>query len=128
MELTISANDQSFDLWGTTVSQIQSADTAVANGRVTGTLTKLTSGQLVTDWGEGYFLSLKWGTPDAKATSLKVGVEPSAGTGLVEAIGDPDKCAVVKITNKNLQKYKFVLSDGVHSRVQELDLSGLVLA
>ena len=127
-ELTIAPNGQSVDMWGTTVSQIQSADTAISNGKVTGTLTKLTSGQLVTDWGEGYFLSLKWSGIDPKATSLKVGVEPSAGTGLVEAIGDPDKWAVVKLTNKNIQKFKFVLSDGVHARVQELDLSDLVLA
>ena len=125
---TIAANGQSVDMWGTTVSQVQSADTAVSNGKVTGTLYKLTSGQLVTDWGEGYFLSLKWSGIDSKANSLKVGLEPSAGSGLVEAISDPDKWIVCKVTNKNLQKFKLVLSDGVHARVQELDLSGLTLA
>ena len=125
---TIAPNGQSVDMWGTLVSAVQSADTAVANGAVTGTLYKQTSGQLVTDWGEGYFLSLKWSGIDPKATSLKVGLEPSAGTGLVEAIDDNDKWIVVHLTNKNIQKFKLVLSDGVHARVQELDLSGLTLA
>ena len=125
---TISATSQVTDVWGTAVSAIQSADTAVSNGAVTGTLYKQTSGQIVTDWGAGYFLVLSWNNIDSKATSLKVGLEPSAGTGLVEAITDPDKWIVMKITNKNIQKFKLVLSNGEHSRVQELDLSGLVLS
>ena len=127
-EVTISAADQSTDMWGTLVSSIQSAGTAVANGAVTGTLTKLTSGQLVNDWGEGYFLALKWGTLDTKANSFLIGLEPSAGTGLVEAYTDTDKWIVMKVTNKNEQRFKAVLSDGTHSRVQTYDLSGLTLS
>ena len=44
------------EYWGTKVSDMQTS-VAVANGAITGTLKKLTSGQLVTDWGESYFHS-----------------------------------------------------------------------
>ena len=37
------------DYWGTKVSAMQ-ADISISNGKVTGTLHELTSGQLVTDW------------------------------------------------------------------------------
>lgn len=126
--VTIAPVGQSKDFWGTLASSIQSADTAVANGAVTGTLTKQTSGQIVTDWGPGYFLGLKWSGIDAKANSIKVGLEPSAGVGMIECFDDPDRDGLFKITNKNIQKFKIVISDGKHSRVQTLDLSGLTLS
>lgn len=127
-EATLAPADQASSAWGTPVSSIQSADTAVANGAVTGTLYKQTSGQIVTDWGEGYFVAIKWDDIDPTATSLKVGLEPSAGSGMQEAISDPDKWGVFKLTNKNIQKFKLVSSNALHSRVQTLDLSGLTLA
>ena len=37
--------------WGTAVSDMQTS-VSVSEGAITGTLHKLTSGQLVTDWGE----------------------------------------------------------------------------
>ena len=125
---TLAPADQSADAWGTLVSAIQSADTAVSGGAVTGTLYKQTSGQIVADWGEGYFIAIKWAGVDPKATSLLVGLEPSAGSGMQEAIADPDKWGIFKLTNKNTQKFKLVSSNGEHARVQELDLSGLTLA
>ena len=127
-EATLAPADQSADAWGTLVSAIQSADTAVSGGAVTGTLYKQTSGQIVSDWGEGYFVAIKWAGVDPKATSLLVGLEPSAGSGMQEAIADPDKWGIFKLTNKNTQKFKLVSSNGEHARVQELDLSGLTLA
>ena len=57
--VTPSAPNGNTDYWGTKASAIQTGVT-IANGAVTGTLHKLTSGQLVTDWGEGYFLALKF--------------------------------------------------------------------
>ena len=107
--------------WGTATTAMQS-DIAVANGAITGTLKYLDSGQLVTDWGEGNFMALKFTVP-ANATSCKVGLNPSEGSGLVEL--DDDKDGVFKITNKDTQKFVIVTTDGVYTNTQEFDLSGL---
>lgn len=96
--------------------------------KITGTLTKLTSGQLVTDWGEGYFLALKWSNPDAHADKLYVGLNPSEGSGLIECIDDPDRNGVFKITDPNTQKFIIKsVGAGYGTKKQEFDLSGLVL-
>ena len=102
---------------------------AVADGKVTGTL-KFIEGGLAPSGplaGDGYFLALKWSDPESKVTSLKVGLEPSEGTGLVECIGDTDRNGVFKITNKNVQKAVLVQSDGTNINKQVLDLSNLTL-
>lgn len=101
---------------------------SVSGNKITGTLTKLTSGQLVTDWGEGYFLALKFSDIDADATSVKVGLLPSVSSGLVELINDPDKNGVFKITDKDVQKFKVVQSNANGKTTQLFDLSGLVLS
>jgi len=100
----------------------------VADGAITGSLSYLSSGQLVTDWGPGNFLGLKFTNLDSDATSVKVGLDPSAGSGLVEIIDDPDKMGVFKITDKDTQKMVVVQSDGVFKLRQEFDLSGLTVA
>ena len=100
----------------------------VADGAITGSLAYLSSGQLVTDWGAGNFLALKFTDIDSDATSVKVGLEPSAGSGLVEIIDDPDKMGVFKITDKDAQTFVVVSSDGLFTLKQTYDLSGLVCA
>lgn len=100
---------------------------AVADGAITGTLKYLSEGQLVTDWGAGNFLALKFTDLDADATSVKVGLDPSQGSGLVEIIDDPDKNGVFKITDKDAQKFVVEQSDGVFKLRQEYDLSGLTV-
>lgn len=76
----------------------------------------------------GNFLALKFSDIDSDATSVKVGLVPSAiGMDLVEIINDPDKNGVFRITNKDTQKFKVVISDGSHETVQLFDLSGLTL-
>ena len=112
------------EYWGTKVSDMQTS-VAVANGAITGTLKKLTSGQLVTDWGEGYFLSLKFTKNNAKITDIKVGLDPSVSSGLVSL--DPDMLGVFKITNKDAQKFVVISTDGEVSFKQTYDLSGLTL-
>lgn len=107
--------------WGTLVSSMQS-DIAVANGAITGTLKYLDEGQLVTDWGAGNFIALKFTVP-TQATSCRVGLDPSQGSGLVEL--DDDKDGVFKITNKDTQKFVIVTTDGKYTLRQEFDLSGL---
>ena len=79
----------------------------------------------MTDWGAGNFLALKFTNLDSDATSVKVGLEPSAGSGLVEIIDDPDKDGVFKLSDTLDQKFVVVSSDGVFSLKQEYDLSEL---
>ncbi len=77
--------------------------------------------------GDGYFIALKWSEPGETVTSLKVGVQPSEGTGLVEAIDDPDRNVVAKIANADNQKFVIVQSNATQSTKQVYDLSGLTL-
>lgn len=108
--------------WGTAVSAMQS-DIAIANGKITGTLKYLDEGQLVTDWGAGNFMALKFTVPDG-AISCKVGLDPSVSSGLVEL--DEDKDGVFKVTDNETQKFVIVTTDGTHTLRQEFDLSELV--
>lgn len=125
---TVSPEDGSTDFWGTTASQMQSG-VSVSGKKITGTLTKLTSGQLVTDWGEGYFLALKFSnfTSGLTYADVKVGLSPTEGSGLVAL--DSDQNGVFKITNKDIQK--FVVQQektGVGRLTEFYDLSGLTLS
>lgn len=113
------------DFWGTKASEIQS-DVAVANGAITGTLTKITSGALVEGWGEGYFLALKFTKANAKLTSIKAGLNPSVSSGLVEL--DEDMLGVFKITDKDDQRFETLATDGELEFASFYDLSGLTLS
>ncbi len=113
------------EYWGTKVSDMQTS-VAVANGAITGTLTKLTSGQLVTDWGEGYFIALKFTKNNNAATSIKVGLRPSVSSGLVELDADMD--GVFKITDKDSQVFVVRCTDADGNAYESIyDLSGLTL-
>ena len=125
--VTLEAEDGDTDIFGTTVSDIQ-ADIEVADGKITGTLMYVSEGQIVTDWGAGYFLALAFDDFDKRAVSVKVGLDPSEGSGLVEAINDPDRNGIFKITNKDVQRFKVVSRDADgNETVQTWDLSGLSL-
>ena len=113
------------DFWGTTAGSMQSGLT-VANGKITGTLNYLSSGQLVTDWGPGNFMALKFTNIDPDATSVKVGMDPSVSSGLVEILTDPDKNGVFKVTDKNTQKFVVESTVGGFMNRQVFDLSELV--
>lgn len=77
--------------------------------------------------GDGYFIALAISDIDATATSCKVGLDPSMGTGLVELINDPDKWGVFKVLNTS-QDFIVKTSDGTHTLTQEFDLTQLKLA
>lgn len=96
----------------------------VSGNAITGTLYKQTSGQIVTDWGQGYFIGLKF-TPDSDATVTKVGLAPSAGSGLVAL--DSDNLAMFKLTDIANQKLKVVSSRTGEEKTWFFDLSGLTL-
>lgn len=105
------------------------SDVVVNGDSVSGTL-KFMEGGLATSGplaGDGYFLALKYSAPAASVTSLKVGLVPSEGTGLVEAIGDTDRNVVMKITDKDNQRFTLIQTDGTHTNKQVFALDKLVL-
>lgn len=114
-------------MFGTLVSDMQDDDVTVANGKITGTLKYLAEGAIPERWGAGYFVALKFSDIDSHATSVKVGLQPSVSSGLVEIINDPDKNGVFKVTDKNAQNFVVVSSaDGYYNK-QRFDLADLTL-
>ena len=101
----------------------------VANGKVTGSLQFIEGGLAPSGplAGDGYFLALKWSNPQETVTSLKVGIIPSQGSGLVESIDDSDRNGVFKVTDKTSQDIVIIQRDGKNTYTQTLDLSGLTL-
>ena len=125
--VTVEAEDGNTEIFGTLTSDIQS-NVSVTGNAVTGTLKYVDSGALASDWGAGNFLVLKFGADNwDDYTSVKVGLTPSAGSGLVEVINDPDKNGVFKITDKATQKFTVVATDGEYTRTSYYDLSGLTV-
>ena len=101
---------------------------SVANGKITGTL------KYFEGWGSGTladpgnFLALKFSADNwSNYTSVKVGVEPSYGTGLVELINDPDKNGVFRITDKDAQLFKVICRNATTETVKTYTLNGLVV-
>lgn len=110
------------------VSEIQS-DIRIAGGKIVGTL-KFIEGGLAESGplaGDGNFLALQFLNIDSRATSVRVGLQPSVSSGLVELIEDPDKNGVFKVSNKDTQKFTIISSDGTHTTTTQYDLSGLTL-
>lgn len=96
----------------------------INGNKITGTLKKLTSGALVDAWGEGNFIALKFSGIPAGAT-VKVGMSPSEGSGLVEL--DADLNGVFKVTNKATQTFKVVTTIGGESITDTYNLTGLTV-
>lgn len=101
----------------------------VADNKITGTLKYLSGSNPITDvWGAGNFMMLAFNASDwSDYTSVKVGLNPSKSSGLVELIGEDDKTGVFKITNKNTQKFVIVATNGVTTETKEYNLKGLTL-
>lgn len=112
-------------VFGTLVSDLQE-NVVFGHEEVTGTLKYLDSGSLVTTWGAGNFLAVQLNNIDPRATSVRVGMDPSEGSGLIEIIDDPDKNGVFKVTDKDTQKFTVITSDGTHTTTVKYDLSKLV--
>ena len=111
------------------VSSMQSG-VSVADGRITGTLKYLKAENAITvQWGKGNFLCLDFSATDWTAySSVMVGLDDSAGGGLVELINDPDKNGFFKISNKDTQRLMVVTTsaDGRKKHIDYYDLSGLL--
>lgn len=109
-----------------TVADMQS-NIVVGVDKITGTL-KFVKGGIAPSGimaGDGYFLALKFSEVDASATSKKVGLVPTAGSGLVEL--DEDMNVFIKISDINKQVFEVVITDGTRTGVQKFDLSELEL-
>lgn len=119
---------ETVDPWDETIKVKDFQSGVVVDGdKITGKL-KFVKGGLApsgTLAGDGYFLALKFSDIDATATSKKVGLVPSAGSGLVEL--DADLNAFMKISDKENQIFEVVITDGTRTGVQKFDLSGLTL-
>lgn len=102
--VTVTPELGSTTVFDTLVSTIQS-NVAVNGNEISGDLNFIAGGMAASGplAGDGWFLALKWTDPDASATSLKVGLVPSEGTGLVEAISDLDRNGVFKIHDTDQQ-------------------------
>lgn len=129
-DITVQPEDQTNSLFDVPVSTIQKADVAVlGNKEISGTSKYMGTGNAITDnWGAGNFIAVKFGATDwNKYTSVKVGLEPSAGAGLQEITTDPDKNGVFKVADPKTQKLVIVATNGVHTDKQTIDLSGVTL-
>lgn len=114
-------------VFGHTVSDLQTG-LSVENGSISGTLAYVDSGTLAADWGAGNFMVLKFSDVDERATSVKVGMEPSQSSGLVELLGDPDMNGVFKVTDKNAQRFVVESRDADGNLTKQyFDLKGLTL-
>lgn len=112
-------------LWEVPVSSIQTS-VSVSDGAITGTLKYLPAGNAITNvWGPGNFLALQMSDIPSGVTSVKVGLDPTAGSGLVELINDPDKNGVFKITNKDTQEFVVVMTGPKGRTEQRFSLKGL---
>ena len=126
-EVTVAPMAPTDTLWGHTISDLQT-DLFAGNGKIVGTLKKVTTGALANDWGEGYFMALQFGGPAFDtAQAIYVGMEPSVSAGLQNVKPDPDKNGVFKVTNK-IQYFKIVVDYGSHIEEHLYDLSGLTLS
>lgn len=101
----------------------------IGNGAITGTLYKnegWSSGYLK---GPGYYLALKFTSSDwSQYDSVKVGLDPSAQSGIVEILNDPDKNGVFKVKQNLSQKFVVEYRKGDAVERDVYDLSGLTLS
>lgn len=125
--MTLAPEKQSSLIYETPVSDIQDDDVVVSGKKITGTLKYLADGPIAGYWGAGNFLALKFSDLDPNATSIKVGMNPSQGSGLQEIIGDPDLNGVFKVTDKDVQTFRVVITDGHMTKTTDYDLSDLTV-
>ena len=126
--LTVKAASGTY--YGHATSEYQSGVT-VKGGKITGTLKFVEGGLAASGYlaGDGYFLALSLYDNDMSGLdTVKVGLVPSAGSGLVRIDDDVDKVIVMKLTDKDVQRFKVQSSKaGYNTNNQMFDLSGLKL-
>lgn len=121
--LTVEAEDGETNIFGRKVKTMQTGITITGNA-ITGTLKYLSSGAIAQDWGAGHFICLKVSDADP-SKSVKIGLNPSDGTGLLQI--DNDKNGVFKVTDKDTQRFAVLQNESGNTLLQQFDLSGLTL-
>lgn len=126
--LTITSPASDLDFWGVTPAEAQD-ELSVSGNAITAKLYEMTDETkvIVADKGPGYYICLKFEDIDASAISVKVGIDPTQGSGPQEIIDDPDKAGIFKVTYKDSQVIKVVQTDGANTLTQVFSLSGLEL-
>ena len=124
-EYTVTVSAMTGTVFGHTIADFQS-NLKVENNSIKGTLTKLTSGDLVDAWGEGYFIAVKF-EPSNNITyqNIKAGMQVSYGSGLVQL--DQDLDGVWKVTDKDNQKFVVQITVDDKTYTNEYKLNELVL-
>lgn len=99
------------------------------NLKITGTLNFISGGLAESGplAGDGYFMALEFDDYPEDTVSIKVGMYPSYGSGLVEAINDPDKNGVFKVHDTSQKFAVECTSDEGETVIKYYDLSGLSL-
>lgn len=112
---------QSATLFNETVSNMQTADTAIIGNALVGTLKKLTTGELPEYWGAGYFVALKFVSVDPGVTfeNVKVGINSRVNL-------DADMNAVLFVEDKTKPLHVCVTVDSVEYDYK-YNLNGLTL-
>lgn len=110
-------------LFGVKVSDMQDGIT-ISDNAITGTLKYLgTDNAITNNWGYGNFICLKFPDADIENTTVKVGLDPSEGSGLDEL--DADKNGVFKVSDKLHQRFVVSVTANGENIVRRYDLSGL---
>ena len=121
-------------IFGHNVADLQT-DLVVTDNDISGKLTYTEEGDLPDMWGAGHFFAVEFSDADESLTSIKMGMFPTYkngkfvydDSGLSEVVNDPDKGGAWKVTDKNIQSFKIVTSDGDKVHTQVWDLSKLTL-
>lgn len=124
-DLTVTPTADSVTLYGGKVASDLQSDVVITDN-VISLKSKFIEGGLAESGplaGDGYFMALTWSQPADDITSLKVGVIPTQGTGLVDALSDPDRTVVVKLDNTQHQNFVIYTTTGEASNVQTYSLN-----
>ena len=124
--VTISVLAQSDTVYGETVSNLQSADTALNGDTFYGTLKYVTTGPLISTWGAGYFLAVDFSGVDFGDNLVRVGLVPTAGTGFGTVTSDDHK-SIFKITDPTQQILKTTTTKDGNTVAETYSLAGLTL-
>lgn len=130
-KLSLAPESGSVEVFGKAVSDLQTSIAISDEGAITGTLkyvTGYTGYSQSPELQSGNFLALTLADNDfSEYTSVKVGLDPSEGSGLVEIRNDPDHNVVARIADATTQKFVIVASNYFGSVTQEYDLSDLTI-
>ena len=127
-DINITPTKDTVTLYDGKVASDLQENLVIRNGIVYGTL-KYIEGGLAESGplaGSGNFIAVTWDALADDVTSFKVGIVPTQGSGLVEAIGDPDRTLVAKV-HDTTQDLVFIASNGTTVTTKAYSLGGLTL-